>query len=581
MQEPPQKLPSTQSGTDGALSIEQPLLVQGADAIAWAEHCDVLVAGFGAAGAAAAIAAREAGAQVKLVDRFEGGGATGKSGGIVYAGGGTPHQVAAGYQDTPEAMFEYLRLECGDAVSEPTLRKFCEDSRGLLAWLESIGASFDPGEPRPEPVKTSYPRDGVFLYYSGNESISGYAEAAKPAPRGHRVKAKGQSGRKLFELLRGRVEALGIAVQKHSAVRRLVVDSNTGAVLGAEVWKLKVGSAEAREQMRLFRRAELWHNFATERADRLRQRIVALELAHMKPTLVRARRGVMLTTGGFIFNREMLTRHAPKYLENLRLGTTACDGSGIRLGISAGGAPARLDKVSAWRFINPPTPWVRGLVVNARGERFCNEQSYGARLGVAMCEHHNGKAWLVLDARQRRAAVRECFFGGLWAFQKKPALVLMLGAPRGRTPEELAHKMGFDAAAFRATIDAANAAAHGQGADPQGKTGSGVQALEQPPYYAFDISAASRTFPCPAITLGGLRVDESSGLVLDGNGRAITGLYAAGRAAIGVASNGYVSGLSIADCLWSGRRAGAHAAAAGSRGTAVLAPSHEDAKIGV
>jgi 3-oxo-5alpha-steroid 4-dehydrogenase len=574
MQEPPQKLPSTQTGTDGALSpragtdgalsIEQPLLVQGADSVAWAEHCDVLVAGFGAAGAAAAIAAREAGAEVKLFDRFEGGGATGKSGGIVYAGGGTPHQVAAGYQDTPEAMFQYLRLEAGEAVSEPTLRKFCEDSRGLLAWLESIGASFDPGEPRPDTPKTSYPKDGIFLYYSGNEGITGYAEVAKPAPRGHRVKAKGQSGRKLFEILRGRVEALGILVQRHAAVRRLVVDSATGAVLGAEVWKLEPGSAEAREQMRLQRRAELWHNFATERADRLRQRIVALELAHMKPVLVRARRGVMLTTGGFIFNREMLTRHAPKYLDNLRLGTTGCEGSGIRLGQSVGGRAARLDKVSAWRFINPPSPWVQGLVVNARGERFCNEQSYGARLGVAMCEHHGGKAWLVLDSRQRRAAIRECFVGGLWAFQKIPAMVLMLGAPRGKTPEELAGKMGFDPAAFRATVDAANAAAHGQGPDPQGKTGAGLQALEHPPYYAFDISAGSRTFPCPAITLGGLRVDEASGLVLDDKGRAIPGLYAAGRAAIGVASNGYVSGLSIADCLWSGRRAGAHAAAAKS-----------------
>ena len=65
---------------------------------------------------------------------------------------------------------------------------------------------------------------------------------------------------------------------------------------------------------------------------------------------------------------------------------------------------------------------------------------------------------------------------------------------------------------------------------------------------------------CPAITLGGLRVDEATGGVLNAQGQTIPGLYAAGRTAIGVASNRYVSGLSLADCLWSGRRAGNTAA---------------------
>ncbi|MGH6631224.1 MAG: FAD-binding protein, partial [Burkholderiales bacterium] len=49
--------------------------------------------------------------------------------------------------------------------------------------------------------------------------------------------------------------------------------------------------------------------------------------------------------------------------------------------------------------------------------------------------------------------------------------------------------------------------------------------------------------------------------VLSAAGMPIAGLYAAGRCAVGVASNRYVSGLSLADCLFSGRRAGAQAAA--------------------
>ena len=67
-------------------------------------------------------------------------------------------------------------------------------------------------------------------------------------------------------------------------------------------------------------------------------------------------------------------------------------------------------------------------------------------------------------------------------------------------------------------------------------------------------------------TLGGLRVDEESGLVQREDGTLVPGLYAAGRSAVGICSNSYVSGLSLADCVFSGRRAGAHAARSGRSG---------------
>jgi len=46
------------------------------------------------------------------------------------------------------------------------------------------------------------------------------------------------------------------------------------------------------------------------------------------------------------------------------------------------------------------------------------------------------------------------------------------------------------------------------------------------------------------------------------DGTPVPGLYAAGRTAVGLCSNSYVSGLSLADCVFSGRRAGNHAAVA-------------------
>ncbi|MDQ3786759.1 MAG: FAD-binding protein, partial [Actinomycetota bacterium] len=77
------------------------------------------------------------------------------------------------------------------------------------------------------------------------------------------------------------------------------------------------------------------------------------------------------------------------------------------------------------------------------------------------------------------------------------------------------------------------------------------------PFALIDVSYGPRLgYPCPVLTLGGLRVDEETGQVTG-----VPGLYAAGRTAVGICSNSYVSGLSLADCVFSGRRAGRHAAA--------------------
>jgi 3-oxo-5alpha-steroid 4-dehydrogenase len=542
-----------------ATRVEAPLRIAGEGAIAWDDSCDVLVAGFGAAGASAAIEAARAGARVIAADRFGGGGASAKSGGVVYAGGGTRFQKAAGYEDSPDAMYEYLSKEVGDAVSSATLRKFCDHSVALLEWLEQNGVEFDSSLP---PRKTSYPPDGCYLYFSGNETVKEYAGAHRPAPRGHRVKGAGLSGALLYRALRNSALGAGVRLLTQSTVRRLVVDEASGAVLGAEVWQFDRGSAAVTRHRRFSRWAEGSYYAAPGLSDSLRRRALQVEVDEARPCRVRARGGVVLSTGGFIFNREMVSQHAPAYLKNFRLGTSGCDGSGIRLGQSVGGDAAYLERITAWRFINPPLAWARGMIIDAEGRRFCNEEVYGAKLGYEMCEHHGGQAWLVIDSTIRHDAMREAMFGGLWGFQRVPALVLMLaGAKRARTIEKLARKVGFDRATLVQSWTSYNHAA-ATGDDPLGKSSDLLQAIVAPPFYALNISADLRVFPCPALTLGGLRVDESTGGVRKADGSSISGLYAAGRAAVGIASNHYVSGLALADCVWSGRRAGGAAAAA-------------------
>jgi len=545
--------------------IAPPLEVASADEVSWSDEADVLVVGWGAAGASAAIEARAQGAEVIVIDRFNGGGASALSGGVVYAGGGTRYQHEAGYRDSPQAMAAYLRHEVNGVVSDATLQRFCDDSVANLQWLEAQGARFASTTPK---FKTSYPPDGIYLYYSGNEVVPAYQDPAtpdKPAPRGHRVVAKGQSGATLMAALMDSTLRAGARAITQASVRRLVrerrADGQPGRVLGVEIWELPVGHARTRRHAQLDALIAKWRLYQPGRAEAGRREAAAIERELARPRFVRARRGVVLSTGGYIYNPELIAQHAPHYRSGWPIGGAGCDGSGLRLAQGAGAAADHLDNVSGWRFITPPYAWPKGLVVNQRGERFCNEQVYGAKLGYEMVERHGGRAWLLMDSRLRRQSTWQCLFGRLWAFQSLPALMLMFKvAKKAATLEDLARQIGADAATLKRHVAAANTAARGEGADAFGKSPDMRQPLEKAPFYAIDISIDQKMFPLATLTLGGLRVNEVDGHVVDAGGREIDGLFAAGRTAVGLASSRYVSGLSLADCVFSGRRAGRAAA---------------------
>ncbi|MBW2225674.1 MAG: FAD-dependent oxidoreductase, partial [Deltaproteobacteria bacterium] len=176
-----------------------PLVIEDAERADWDDVADLVVVGLGAAGITAALEARERGADVLVLDRFEGGGATAISGGVFYAGGGTHIQKQAGVEDTVENMYRYLSMEVQDAVSEETLRDFCETSAANVKWLTDRGVPFLPNLC---PVKTSYPTNEYHLYYSGNETFLPYSEHAKPAQRGHRADGGAFPGFNIIEPLR-------------------------------------------------------------------------------------------------------------------------------------------------------------------------------------------------------------------------------------------------------------------------------------------------------------------------------------------------------------------------------------------
>ena len=171
-----------------------------------------------------------------------------------------------------------------------------------------------------------------------------------------------------------------------------------------------------------------------------------------------------------------------------------------------------------------------------------------------------GVGMLVIEATLKAAARLQIGRGKTQRFQTAPTMLnLKLNCRPAATLADVARICRAPEASVVATIAAYNAAA--ESGEPDA-FGTEKRTVLRPPYYVIDCGIRSRTWPLPTLTLGGLMVEEGSGQVRRADGTLIAGLYAAGRTAVGICSRQYVSGLSIADCVYSGRHAGRAAAGA-------------------
>jgi len=445
-------------------------------------------------------------------------------------------------------------------VPAGTLREFCDGSTAMLGWLEGHGVPFD-GSLCPD--KTSYPTNRHYLYYSGSELSA--RNIARPAPRGHRALGRGTSGGLLFARLAAAVRRAGVeVVPQTTAVRLITAD---GRVTGVECRSLRGAPLWARAAHRLAHRAALKPYLYVPNLGRVMHRPADwLERRYGRTLLIGAGSGVVIAAGGFGANRPMLRAHAPAARGGLPLATPGDDGSGIRLGSQAGGATACLDRVSVWRFLTPPPALVHGVLVGPEGKRICDESRYGAAIGESIVRE-GGRAWLLVDRAILTEARRQVRGSTLWFQRLQAWYVLFLAPVTAAKLAVVATRVGVHPDGLTATVAAYNAAAttprltDAARDDPMGKPSDLLVALDQPPYSLIDFAIRPRMLdPAPVLTLGGLVVAPETGAVLRADGTPVPGLYAAGRSAVGLCSRSYVSGLSIADCVFSGRRAGRHAA---------------------
>jgi 3-oxo-5alpha-steroid 4-dehydrogenase len=467
----------------------------------WAFEADVVIIGFGATGACAAIEARLAGADVLLFERNSGsGGASGLSGGEIYIGGsgGTDVQRAAGFSDSTEDFAAYLKMAGGPCVDEAKCDAYAAEAVNHFNWLKDQGV---PYRGNYLPGKIIEPTDDSTLIWSGSEAAAPFFKSAKPAPRGHVIQHMGWGGgRPLVDRLEARARELGT---------RIVVDARALALVtdGARI----VGT------------------------------VMRIDNA---PVFVRARQGVVLATGGFVMNEEMRRKYCPQSFKISNPIGDKDDGTGINLGLSVGGDAIHMDQFFTTCPWTIPESHAKGVFVNQQGQRFINEDCYHGRVSRTAIDQPGTAVYLLLDSAH---------------FQQPPEFAYLTIAATGADWQEVEAELGLPAETLSTTMVVYNQHAR-EGRDPLfDKQPPILTPLDQGPFVALELNFQTSYFSF--FTLGGLKT-SADGEVLDRAGAAIPGLFAAGRCTSGLPAwgHGYSSGMSLADCTFFGRQAGRKAA---------------------
>ena len=301
----------------------------------------------------------------------------------------------------------------------------------------------------------------------------------------------------------------------------------------------------------------------------------------------KARKGVILTCGGYAANEQMLQSRHFQGMKMTTVGSPANTGDGLNMGLAAGGSEMHMGKSYDWfdfAFAKPSDElgtavtqrrWDTSdlmlgterdyhdsrIFVNLNGERFMNEaltvthnkdQLAFMDLEGMMLNYTDWKnmpAFLVCDQNYiDSTAVGKVATDDEWTWMRTQNLYEWSDDNQAEidcgwllkadTLDELASKMvatkyvsgdevTVDAEALKATVDAYNAACDTGTADPFGKPENHMKPLETPPFYAIELC------PCVVYTIGGLATDDA-GRVVDYMGEAIPRLFAAGDIGQGV-----------------------------------------------
>ncbi len=475
--------------------------------VSWTHEVDVVVVGSGT-GQAAALRAAVNGLRVIVLEKAAvGGGTTGISGGAIWIPFNS-QMLAAGIEDSRENALEYLRHATFGQSTPELMEAFVDNANPMVEFLSSHGINFEIG-PGYNDYMPEFP--------------GGVPEGRKMSPISTIEGARG--GGALARMLQQAAEAVGVQYLFSHAAQRLIMNDD-GSVAGVQA------------------------NFEGNEVN------------------VRALRGLIIATGGFDHNPEMMAHflRGPIYYPSAVRTNT---GDGHIMGMAIGANLRNMNELWGWPvFVNEETGTSTmalsmelgkpgTVVVNGRGQRFMNEAGPYDAATRTFHSYDNGThtypnipGFLIVDGDY------VANYGTL-GFQPisdpLPSWIV-----RADSLEDLAGQLGIDPIALVATVERFNANA-AQGIDPdfhRGESafdvlGSGDRARTDIPHPNLATVAkapflAARIWPGSLGTCGGLQINGKA-QVLDVWGQAIPGLYAIGNASGSVMGAGYpAAGATVA-----------------------------------
>jgi len=506
-----------------AMAAISPQPVHAADALNWDREADVVVIGAGAGGLVAAIAAREKGASVLIVEKnFDIGGRCMMSFGGLYIGGGNRLQQQIGMQDTPDRVFaDWSRPEkpMGRFSDRELVRVYADNNLDLFDWLEKHGIRWEGYRGQPDRLDRSRTRLNVVRW-----------ETEKTTP------ARGSG---FVRPLEKTARAMGIEIMLQHQMTKIHREAPlSGPAIGIT---------------------------AIEVDDDHRQKT--------KTVNIRARKGIVIATGGSAGNATFRTMFDVRLTEEYQaensewtqrtadgeiaameigaaLGATACQTTQDDNLITKGKMGKKSNGTQTALYATAPhffraralglivSDYQDVILVKENGLRFYDEtvptrdyEYYAAALawtGDPRKMNGGGPIWAIFDAD---AVARE-------KWEVKPPHV----DPDGYffsadTIEELAKKIANEyqwrpmpPEVLRKTVDRYNAFVE-KGVDADFKKPTPMHKIAKPPFYA--------AWHTPALhdSYTGIRMNANA-QVLDLHGKAIPGLYVCGDSSGGFGQHG-------------------------------------------
>ena len=255
-------------------------------------------------------------------------------------------------------------------------------------------------------------------------------------------------------------------------------------------------------------------------------------------------KAVILASGGFGANLDMVVEYKPELKGFMTTNAPGILGQGIAMAQAIGADTVDMDQIQIHPTVQYDsaaliTEGLRGdgaILVNAEGKRFIDEVGTRDVVSAAEVAQTGGYSWLVVDQKMADAS------SVIQGYIKKGYTV------EGKTYEELAEAMGVDSAAFAETMANWNQCVADKTDAEFGRT-SFANPLDTAPYYAIKVTAGVHH------TMGGLKINTNTE-VLDADGNAIPGLFAAGEITGGVHGANRLGGNAVADFTVFGRIAG-------------------------